>query len=118
MPFKMETPGREDPPTDAEIDVVNRIMRSWKWVEPHQRAQLRATVAGLPLIESPRPEPPATTDRGLPTKEVAQLLRVHPATVLRMIREGRLAGYTLSGRKGSEYRVPESEVRRFLGGAA
>ncbi len=50
--------------------------------------------------------------RYLTVAQVAARLQVHPETVRRWLREGRLRGYFLS-RKGG-YRIEESELRRFL----
>ena len=50
----------------------------------------------------------------LTVPEVAETLRVMPATVRRWLREGRLRGTLISDRGG--YRIPESEIQRFLGG--
>ena len=51
-------------------------------------------------------------ERLLTVAEVAQRIRVHPESVRRWIREGRLRGIALGARAG--YRVPENEVERFL----
>lgn len=54
------------------------------------------------------------------TEQVAKILQVHPFTILKFIREGKLPGIKL----GRVYRIKESEVSRFLeersvgGGAA
>jgi excisionase family DNA binding protein len=57
---------------------------------------------------------PPVIDQPLRVAEIAALLRVSTQTVRAMIKSGRLPGYTLSGRKGSEWRVNESVVREFL----
>jgi excisionase family DNA binding protein len=108
--------GRDlDPPTDHEVEQVVDLLRRWKFVDPHQRANLRAAVAALPLMELvPAPLPKVPLDRPLRVAEVAGLLRVSTGTVRALIRMGTLPGYTLSGRKGSEYRVLESSVREYL----
>lgn len=50
--------------------------------------------------------------RYLTVAQVGERLQVHPETVRRWLRDGRLRGHFLS-RKGG-YRVAESELRRFL----
>lgn len=50
----------------------------------------------------------------LTVEQVAQTLQVHPETVRRWLREGRLQGYRISRRAG--YRVRPSEIERFLRG--
>jgi excisionase family DNA binding protein len=80
---------------------------------------LRAAVASLPLIE--RVAPPANVtpiDRPLRVAEVAEILRVSNSTIRSLVKEGILRGYTLSGRKGSEYRIPESAVREYVDSVA
>ena len=54
-------------------------------------------------------------ERQLILPEVAELLRVPPATVRRWIREGRLRASMLGGTK-TGYRIAASEVDRFLAG--
>jgi excisionase family DNA binding protein len=101
-------------PTDAEVDVIVETLRAWPYVEPDHRVKLRAAVAGLPLIERPAPVKLAPIDPPLRIKEVADILRVSTGTVRRLLREGILEGYTLSGRPGSEWRIPESSVRAYF----
>jgi len=99
-------------PTADEVGEVVARIRSWQCVEPDERVALRNAVAMLPLAT--RATTPPVPDQPLRVAEVAQLLRVSDQTVRTMIKSGRLPGYTLSGRKGSEYRVNESAVRAFL----
>lgn len=49
----------------------------------------------------------------LKVTEVAERLRVNPETVRRWLRQGKLRGVLMGGDRGG-YRIPESEVRRFL----
>lgn len=44
------------------------------------------------------------------TEQVANILQVHPFTILKFIKEGKLPGVKL----GRVYRIKESEVARFL----
>jgi excisionase family DNA binding protein len=46
--------------------------------------------------------------------EVADRLHVHPETVRRWLRSGRLEGVKLSASGVGSYRVPESAVAKFL----
>jgi excisionase family DNA binding protein len=55
-------------------------------------------------------------DRFLTVPEVAERVRVAPETVRRWLRSGRLRGVLPGGTK-SGWRIPESELRRFLSGA-
>jgi excisionase family DNA binding protein len=50
-------------------------------------------------------------DRLLTVPEVAERLRVHPDTLRRWLRTGRLRGVMMGGRSGG-YRIKESEVAR------
>ncbi len=50
----------------------------------------------------------------LTREEVGKYLRVHPRTVDRWIKDGNLKGYKLGGGKTSLWRIPESEVKKFL----
>lgn len=52
-------------------------------------------------------------DRFLTVDEVADRIRVNRETVRRWLRSGQLRG-TLPGGKRMGYRIPESELRRFL----
>jgi excisionase family DNA binding protein len=56
---------------------------------------------------------PGADERMLSVAEVAEWLHVGAETVRRYLRAGRLRGVLLGGR-GSAYRIPEAEVRRFL----
>jgi len=51
--------------------------------------------------------------RLLTVREVAERLRSSPETVRRWLRQGRLRGFRPGGTKLG-YRVPESELQRFL----
>lgn len=53
-----------------------------------------------------------TDERYLRVPEVADRLRVDPETVRRWLRAGKLRGVLISQQGG--YRVPESELQRFL----
>ena len=114
MPFAMEVPSPTDPPTDRQVADIVATMRGWRWVSPEQRAALRGAVALLPLVEHPKPAAPAM-ERQLRVRDVDEILNVSNRTVHNLIRRGDLVGYSLSGKPGSEYRVAESEVRRFIG---
>lgn len=50
-------------------------------------------------------------ERLLTVAEVAERLRVHPDTLRRWLRSGRLRGVMMGGRSGG-YRIKESEVMR------
>ncbi len=52
-------------------------------------------------------------DRLLTVQEVATRLRMHPESVRRWLREGRLKGGRMGGRRLG-YRIPESEVERVV----
>jgi excisionase family DNA binding protein len=54
-----------------------------------------------------------TEDRLLTVDEVAERTRVQPRTVRRWLREGRLHGILLGGRK-TGYRVKESDLEKFI----
>jgi excisionase family DNA binding protein len=90
-------------PTDAEVHALIAQMRSWRRVEPDQMAALRSAVADLGAL-----------DQHLRVIEVAAILRVSESTVRNLIKQGTLRAYTLSGRKGSEFRIPESAVTEYL----
>jgi len=49
----------------------------------------------------------------LKTKEIAKFLRVHPETVRRLARSGKIEGIRLEGRKGG-YRFTRKAIDRFL----
>lgn len=51
--------------------------------------------------------------RLLTVREVAERIRSSPETVRRWLRQGKLRGFRPGGTKLG-YRVPESELRRFL----
>ncbi len=53
------------------------------------------------------------SDRFLTVQEAAEQLRVHPQTVRLWLREGKLRGRLIGGRK-SGYRIPASEIDRLL----
>ena len=53
----------------------------------------------------------------LTVQEVAERLRVNPETVRRWLRQRRLRGALLGGDRAG-YRIPESELERFLKAAA
>ena len=46
----------------------------------------------------------------LTTEQVANILQVHPFTILKFLKEGKLRGIKL----GRVYRIKESDVREFL----
>jgi excisionase family DNA binding protein len=48
-------------------------------------------------------------------KEVADRLRLNPETIRVWLRQGRLRGVLMGGRRGG-YRIPASELRRLLEG--
>jgi excisionase family DNA binding protein len=48
----------------------------------------------------------------LTVEEASTRLRVHPESLRRWLREGRVAGYRISRRAG--WRVPEEEIQRLL----
>jgi excisionase family DNA binding protein len=52
-------------------------------------------------------------ERLLTVREVAERIRSTPQTVRRWLRQGRLRGFRPGGTKLG-YRVPESELQRFL----
>ena len=52
-------------------------------------------------------------DRFITVQEAADQLRVHPQTVRLWLREGKLRGRLIGGRK-SGYRIPASEIERIL----
>lgn len=52
-------------------------------------------------------------ERMLTVQEVAERLRASPDTVRRWLREGRLRG-VLPGGSRLGYRIPESELQRFI----
>lgn len=49
-------------------------------------------------------------EKYLTTEQVSNILQVHPFTILKFIREGRLKGIKL----GRVYRIKESDVHEFL----
>ena len=52
-------------------------------------------------------------DRFMTVQEAAEQLRVHPQTVRLWLREGKLRGRLIGGRK-SGYRIPVAEIERLL----
>jgi excisionase family DNA binding protein len=54
-----------------------------------------------------------TEQRLLTVREVAERIRSSPETVRRWLRQGKLRGFRPGGTKLG-YRVPESELQRFL----
>lgn len=52
------------------------------------------------------------SERLMTVQEVAQRLRVHPDTLRRWLRGGRIRGVMMGGRSGG-YRIKESEVARI-----
>ncbi len=49
----------------------------------------------------------------LTVPEVASRLRVHPESIRRWLREGRIHGVRIGGTRAG-YRIPAGEVERFL----
>lgn len=49
-------------------------------------------------------------EKFLTTEQVANILQVHPFTILKFIREGKLKGIKL----GRVYRIKESDIHEFL----
>lgn len=49
-------------------------------------------------------------EKFLTTEQVAGILQVHPYTILKFVKEGKLKGVKL----GRVYRILESDVRRFI----
>jgi excisionase family DNA binding protein len=49
-------------------------------------------------------------ERFLTTEQVATILQVHPFTILKLIKHGKITGVKI----GKGYRIQESEVKRFL----
>ncbi len=54
-------------------------------------------------------------ERFLTVPEVAEGLRMNPETIRVWLRDGRLRGVRPGGKRAG-WRIPESEVRRILGG--
>ena len=52
-------------------------------------------------------------ERFITVQDAAQQLQVHPQTVRVWLREGKLRGRLIGGRK-SGYRIPASEIERLL----
>lgn len=46
--------------------------------------------------------------------QFADLIHVHHNTVRSMIKNGKIAAFRLSDKKGSSYRIPKSEVSRMI----
>ena len=53
-------------------------------------------------------------EKFLTSEQVATLLQIHPFTVLKYLKSGKLPGVKI----GRMYRIKESDVEKFLGGAA
>src|SRR4051812_43949539 len=53
------------------------------------------------------------TETFITVQEAAEQLRIHPQTVRLWLREGKLRGRLIGGRK-SGYRIPASEMQRLL----
>ena len=51
----------------------------------------------------------------LTNDEVAKSLRVHSRTVDRWLKLGTIKGYKLGGGKTAMWRIPKSELKKFLG---
>lgn len=49
-------------------------------------------------------------EKFLTTDQVAEILQVHPYTILKFVKEGKLKGVKL----GRVYRILESDVKRFI----
>lgn len=49
-------------------------------------------------------------EKFLTTEQVANILQVHPFTILKLIKDGKLKGIKL----GRVYRIPESDVKEFI----
>jgi len=52
-------------------------------------------------------------DRFITVQEAAEQLRVHPQTVRLWLREGKIRGRLIGGRK-SGYRIPATEIDRLM----
>jgi excisionase family DNA binding protein len=52
-------------------------------------------------------------ERFITVQDAAELLQVHPQTVRVWLRQGKLKGRLIGGRK-SGYRIPASEIERLL----
>lgn len=55
-------------------------------------------------------------DRWLTVEQVAAQIQVHPESLRRWLREGKLQGVLISRRSG--YRIRQSALERFLAGRA
>ncbi len=55
-----------------------------------------------------------TLDSLLTVKEVAEMLRISPQTLYRMVRQGTIAGVKI----GSQWRFDHEQLRRRLAGSA
>lgn len=54
------------------------------------------------------------TEQMYTVKEISELMQVHPLTVIRWIKGGKLQGLKVGGSK-SHYRITKSEVDRITG---
>lgn len=62
--------------------------------------------------EAPPPVDPAALPEVLTVREAAQLLRINPATVRKLLREGRLPHALVGG----QYRLNKSRLLAWMGG--
>ncbi len=51
-------------------------------------------------------------DRWFTVEQVAEIIQVHPETVRRWLREGRLKGFALGGKSG--WRIRERDIDAFI----
>jgi excisionase family DNA binding protein len=85
----------------GEVHVASRAPRgvdSLAWIAPVYGREARVS-----------------EERMLTVEEVAERVRAHPQTVRAGLRSGKLKGH-MPGGKRLGYRIPESEVERFLRG--
>ena len=50
----------------------------------------------------------------LTTAEVAAILKVHPATISRMAKSGKIRAFKIPGGRYGEWRIPKSEIEKFF----